>query len=173
MYSHSLANEYWMQVAGPAGVFMILDQQKVTALDPLLDAYAEKLDQFAPTAYPYIQFENQSLEKFQAGQAFDKVFCFNAINHVADLAKAMDVLVDSCRPGGQLIISIDAHNYSLLKKIFRLLPGDILHPHQHDLADYEQLLETRSCRIYNSILYKKAFIFNYYILVATKAVNPS
>ncbi len=151
---------------GPAGIFMIFEQQKVDALDPLLEQYEEKLEHFDPQDYSGIQFYAQSLESFDPGEQYDKVFCLNAINHVSDLELCFDKLVNFVKPGGRFIVSIDAHNYWGFKKIFRCLPGDILHPHQFDLKEYQDMLLKRKCEIQRTILYKKEFFFNYYIIVA-------
>lgn len=152
---------------GPAGIFMVLDQAKTEALDPLLDEYENILPHFKKSNYPSVTFLCQSLEAFVPTKKYDFVFCLNAINHVADLNLCFDKLVAMTQ--GTLIVSIDAHNYSLLKKIFRLIPGDILHPHQYDLAEYQNMLKSRGCTIEQTLLYKQEHIFNYYILVAHKA----
>ncbi len=154
---------------GPAGIFMIFKNQEVDALDPLLDEYAAKLPHFRKENYPNVQFFSQPLESFSDKKdVYDTVFCLNAINHVADLQLAFDVLVDATKAGGTLVVSIDAHNYSFLKTIFQALPGDVLHPHQFDLAEYSAMLTSRGCRIERTLLKKSEFIFNYYVLVATK-----
>jgi 2-polyprenyl-3-methyl-5-hydroxy-6-metoxy-1,4-benzoquinol methylase len=154
---------------GPAGIFMIFKNQSVDALDPLLDGYEAKLPHFKRENYPNVQFFSQPLESFSDKKAvYDTVFCLNAINHVADLQQAFDVLVDATKSGGTLVVSIDAHNYSFLKTIFQALPGDVLHPHQFDLAEYSAMLTSRGCRIERTLLKKSEFIFNYYVLVATK-----
>ena len=153
---------------GPAGIFMIFKKQKVDALDPLLDGYEASLPHFKKSFYPNVQFFSQPLESFDKQNVYDAVFCLNAINHVADLAKCFDVLVAAAKVGGKLIVSIDAHNFPALKHIFQALPGDVLHPHQYDLAEYSAMLTERGCTIEKTILKKKEFIFNYYVLVATK-----
>jgi 2-polyprenyl-3-methyl-5-hydroxy-6-metoxy-1,4-benzoquinol methylase len=154
---------------GPAGIFMIFKNQELDALDPLLDEYEAKLPHFRRENYPNVQFFSQPLESFSDKKGvYDTVFCLNAINHVADLQRAFDVLVDATKSGGTLVVSIDAHNYSFLKTIFQALPGDILHPHQFDLAEYSDMLTSRGCRIERTLLKKSEFIFNYYVLVATK-----
>ena len=153
---------------GPAGIFMIFKNQKVDALDPLLDEYEATLPHFKKSLYPNVQFYSQSLESFKKQNTYDAVFCLNAINHVADLSRCFDILVASAKKGGKLIVSIDAHNFPMLKHIFQALPGDILHPHQYDLAEYQSMLTERGCTIDNVILKKHEFIFNYYVLVATK-----
>ena len=153
---------------GPAGIFTILSQYNVTAIDPLLDSYEQQLTHFEIAEYPWVDFIKSPLESFERANTFDIIFCLNAINHVADIDLAMDQLIKLLRPGGTLVLSIDAHNYWWLKSIFRLLPGDILHPHQYDLEDYKLMLEKRNCEINTSYLQKKEWIFNYYVLVATK-----
>ena len=153
---------------GPAGIFMIFKTQNVDALDPLLNDYEAKLPHFKKSLYPNVHFYNQSLESFDRKNEYDAVFCLNAINHVADLDKSFDILVDSVKPGGHLVVSIDAHNFSLFKKVFQAIPGDILHPHQFDLAEYTDMLTSRGCVLEKTILKKKEFIFNYYILALKK-----
>lgn len=151
---------------GPAGIFMAFKDQKVDALDPLLDQYNEKLHHFKKEDYPQVKFFSEPLETFQPEATYDQVFCLNAINHVADLALCFDHLVRFTKPQGTLVVSIDAHNYWGFKNIFRLLPGDILHPHQYDLKEYKAMLTQRNCTVERCTLYKKEFFFNYYILVA-------
>lgn len=153
---------------GPAGIFTVLKNQQVDAVDPLLGQYEAKLEHFQKRNYPNISFFSQSLEDFQTTKTYDKVFCLNAINHVADLNLCLDKLVNLTRSGGQLIISIDSHNHQLFKHIFRFIPGDILHPHQYDLKEYKQMLVSRGVRISNVVLYKKKYFFNYYVLVCLK-----
>lgn len=153
---------------GPAGIFMIFKNQAVDALDPLLDQYEATLPHFKKNDYPNVNFLSQPLEDFNEKGKYDAVFCLNAINHVADLQKSFDILVNSVKKDGHLVVSIDAHNYSFLKKIFQALPGDILHPHQFDLKEYTEMLTSRGCTIEKTLLYKPEFIFNYYILVCKK-----
>jgi hypothetical protein len=79
-----------------------------------------------------------------------------------------DKLVDFTEDGGTMIVSIDAHNFTFFKKIFRVLPGDILHPHQFNLEEYQRMIIDRGCKLEQSILYREDFFFNYYILIFTK-----
>ena len=153
---------------GPAGLFIILKDNKVDALDPLLEAYERKLDHFSMEQYPSVRFFNQSLESFEAPQQYDTVFCLNAINHVADLKSCFYQLNKLTKPGGRLILSVDAHNYPILKKIFQTLPGDILHPHQYNLGEYQDMLENSGFEVDSSLLVKRELIFNYYVCIAHK-----
>ena len=153
---------------GPAGIFTILDVQKVDAIDPLMDQYDQKLDHFQKEKYPNVSFFSESLETFEPAKQYDKVFCLNAINHVEDLKTCFGKLIQFTKPKGELIVSIDAHNFQLFKHVFRLLPGDILHPHQYDLNEYKRMLTDRNIQITNEVLYKKQFLFNYYVLVCFK-----
>lgn len=150
---------------GPAGVFIGLPSQKVVAVDPLLSQYAEKIPHFDAAKYPWTSFHSQPFETFESSEKFDTIFCLNAVNHVSDLALCFDKLVELTKPKGTLVVSIDAHNHSFFKHLFRLLPGDILHPHQFDLAEYEKMLTDRNCEILRSELIKSEFFFDYYALV--------
>lgn len=156
---------------GPAGIFTILDHCKaVDALDPLLERYERDLPHFRRTDYPFVRFYSLPLEGFEPELPYDLVFCLNAINHVEDLSDCFDRLVACTRPGGSLILTVDAHNYGWLKRIFRAFPGDILHPHQYDLPEYEAMLTRRGFRIVRRELLKKERIFSYFALVAVRTV---
>lgn len=154
---------------GPAGIFMILEEQHVDALDPLLDQYEKSLPHFRRGDYPQVRFVDAPLESFFPDDNYDFVFCLNAINHVADLPRCLDRLAALTRPGGSLALSVDAHNHALLKHLFRLAPADILHPHQHDLSEYRDMLGDRGFQVTDAILIKKEAIFNYHLLLARKA----
>ncbi|MBK7873578.1 MAG: methyltransferase domain-containing protein [Saprospiraceae bacterium] len=152
---------------GPAGIFIILNEYSVDAIDPLLDYY-ERLPHFNKRDYPNVQFYNKSLERVDNQGYYNIIFCLNAINHVADLSKSLDNLVGMLASNGRLIISIDVHKNNFLKHIFRLIPGDILHPHQHGVADYLQMLEQRGCKIEKTICLKQGRIFDYYAIIIKK-----
>ncbi len=154
---------------GPAGIFMILAGDPLMAVDPLLKEYQDQLDHFDPASYPKVQFTTDSLEEFQPDQLFDIIFCCNVINHVADLTLSLDRICSWLKPGGILILSVDVHNYNALKQIFRWIPGDILHPHQHDLEDYQSMLRERGFSIEKTTQLKSGNIFDYYLI---KAISP-
>jgi 2-polyprenyl-3-methyl-5-hydroxy-6-metoxy-1,4-benzoquinol methylase len=152
---------------GPAGIFMVLEGNHVTAVDPLLHKYAE-LPHFNSANYPWVNFLNQPLETLEQKETFDIIFCMNAINHVNDIERCYDRLVAALKPGGVMVISVDCHRSNVLKKIFQLLPGDLLHPVQLNLAEYNQKLTKRGMQILNDILYKREPIFDYFITIAVK-----
>lgn len=152
---------------GPAGIFMVLKGNHVTAVDPLLHKYAE-LPHFNASNYPWVDFLNQPLETLVHEEAFDIIFCMNAINHVNQIEICYDRLVAALKPGGILVISVDCHRSNFLKKIFQLLPGDMLHPIQLNLAEYNQKLTKRGMQVLNDILYKREPIFDYFITIAVK-----
>lgn len=112
---------------GPAGIFLILDQNEVIAFDPLLSKYKD-LSAFRPDDVPWVHFEETLLEEFSA-PLFDEIYCTNAINHVRDLKAGLQKLLDLLKPGGTLIVSTDCHKFGLFKFLFRLTQWDVLHPH--------------------------------------------
>jgi len=152
---------------GPAGIFMVLEDNHVTAVDPLLHKYAE-LPHFNASNYPWVNFLNQPLETLEQKETFDIIFCMNAINHVNDIERCYDRLVAALKPGGVMVISVDCHRSNILKKIFQLLPGDMLHPVQLNLAEYNQKLTKRGIQVLHEVLYKRELIFDYFISVAVK-----
>lgn len=149
-----LANQQW--------------QKQLTAVDPLLDEYATTIPFFNKQDYSGTYFIAQSMEDFYSFEKFNLVFCMNAINHVHSMDKAFDVVVGSAQQNSNIVVSIDAHNFSFFKFLFRLIPGDILHPHQYDLKEYCRFLESRNCVIEKAICIKQEFFFNHYVLVARK-----
>ncbi|GAB5552454.1 MAG: hypothetical protein Sapg2KO_20450 [Saprospiraceae bacterium] len=151
---------------GPAGIFMALPYCKVWATDPLMDHYQQKIPHFQTVDYPWTTFQNETLEDLNKVAEFDIIFCLNVINHVNDIKRAMDALVQAAKPGATFVLSIDAHRYPWLKTIFQTLPGDVLHPHQYALEDYRVMLEKRHCQIVQSLCLKPGRIFDYWILVA-------
>jgi hypothetical protein len=66
------------------------------------------------------------------------------------------------------VVSIDAHNHGFFKYLFRILPGDILHPCQYDLKDYTRFLEENGLTVIKTEKLKSAFFFDYYVQVAEK-----
>lgn len=153
---------------GPAGMFIALPKQKVTAIDPLLDSYASNIDHFEKSDYPGVDFQSIGLEEYRTAEKFDLVCCLNVINHVRNIDLAMDNLWDAVKPGAYFLLSIDGHNYSGFKKLFRALPGDLLHPQQYDLAEYEKLVTDRGGEILKTVLLKEEFFFNHYLVLGRK-----
>lgn len=153
---------------GPAGIYMILNENELDAVDPLLNHYEEALDHFQSIDYQNVSFYPEKFEDFEIQKKYDLVFCLNAINHVANLEACFEKLHQAVKPNGSLILSIDTHNFSFLKFLFRLLPGDILHPHQYDLKEYKTMLTHLGFEIQKTQLLKKEFIFDYYILIGIK-----
>ena len=151
---------------GPAGIFIVLEEKEVTAVDPLIDNYESNLKHFKKGNYPYVSFVSKAFENFDSKQTFDVVFCLNAINHFKDFDYSLKKLQGLLKKEGVLILSIDVHRFSLLKYIFRLIPGDMLHPHQHTRNDYLQMLKslTKMDVVRREVL-EKGNIFNYEVLV--------
>ena len=152
---------------GPAGIFMSLEGCRVEAIDPLLDRYSS-LPHYQPEIYPWTRFRKLPIEDLSETEKYDVIFCMNAINHVRDIELCYDKLVAALKPNGYLVISTDAHRFGLLKKIFQLLPGDMLHPVQLDIREYEAFLTNRKLTIIQTLLSKRESIFDYYITIARK-----
>jgi len=134
----------------------------------LLDDYESQLPFFNKSDYPNCTFVKSGIENFTTQNPFDVVFCMNAINHVYDIEKSYDVINKCCRENGIVVMSIDAHNFAFFKLLFRIVPGDALHPHQYDLDEYISFLSKRKFHVSQSILIRKNFFFDHYVLVAVK-----
>ncbi len=153
---------------GPAGIFTVFRKAIVDAIDPLIDEYEQKVPHFKKQSYPYVTFYASPIETFEFVATYDFVFCINAVNHVENIFLCLDRLIAAISPGGTLILSVDTHNYFILKKFFQLVPGDILHPHQYNLVEYHAMLKNRGCTILQTHLLRKQCIFDYHIIMATK-----
>jgi 2-polyprenyl-6-hydroxyphenyl methylase/3-demethylubiquinone-9 3-methyltransferase len=150
---------------GPAGVFMVLENNEVWAVDPLIDRYEESLKHFRRSDYPWVRFEPGRMEQLGRTAHFETVFCLNAINHVADWEGALRNLANAVQPGGLLVLSVDVHRFKWLKRLFRLLPGDVLHPQQHDLNDYKRWFDRLGWAPLRVVRVKREPVFDYYALV--------
>jgi 2-polyprenyl-3-methyl-5-hydroxy-6-metoxy-1,4-benzoquinol methylase len=150
---------------GPAGIFTILSNQSVDAIDPLISQYEAKLPHFSRHDYPNVQFIASSIESFESNKAYDFVCCLNVINHVANMEKSLAVLANALHPEGTLLLSVDAHHFPWLKHFFRAIPGDILHPHQHALSDYVHFVEKSGLAVLRQVQIKRDGLFTYHLLV--------
>ncbi len=148
---------------GPAGIFIALEHSDVTAVDPLLNSY-QSFSHFRQNQFQHVRFVSSSLETFDANHAFDYVFCLNVINHVRDLRAVAQVLAQAVRTHGTVVVSVDAHRHRWLKPIFQVIPGDILHPHQHDLEAYIALFEKVGLQLVDKLLFKQELLFDYWVL---------
>jgi SAM-dependent methyltransferase len=157
---------------GPAGIFTVLNQAKVSALDPLVDTYENDLEIFEKNQFKNVDFVCADFESHDfSGGEFATVFCINAVNHFIHLEKSMSKLYEITKDGGMLILSVDAHNFSFFKYLFRLIPLDILHPHQYDLKEYKSMLAIQGFSIEKTYLHRKSFFFDYWIIKAVKPVT--
>ncbi len=154
---------------GPAGINMALDGHRVVAIDPLLDRYRSGLSHFNQLQVEGVEYRCTGLENFEYGERFDGICCLNVINHVDDLNAALDSLWVNLKPRGWLLLGIDAHKSGLLKALFRAVPGDALHPHQHSAAEYRAMLESRGWLIEDERVYQPGRIFDYVLFRARKS----
>ncbi len=155
---------------GPAGMFIALHKSyQVTALDPLLDRYETEVPHFSKQDYPQVNFHALPIELLEGSENYEVVCCMNVINHVVNIQQSMDTLVRVLQKGGLFLLTIDAHNYAFFKHLFRTIPGDMLHPHQYDLKEYERMMTSRGVQLEASILIKEEFFFDHYLLVGRKA----
>ncbi len=153
---------------GPAGIFMSFPENPVTAVDPLIESYEADLDVFSKNKYPNVQFIQSGIESFKCNKPYDIVFCMNAINHVKDIKAGFKTLADCCKKGGTVVITIDAHTSNFMKGIFRIGPGDILHPHQYDKKEYCAFLTDNGFKVVKEVTIEKGKVFDYYMIVAEK-----
>lgn len=154
--------------AGPAGIFTVLHGQEIDAIDPLMDQYETLLPHFSQSSYPQVKFFPIKIETWQTHKRYDFIFCMNALNHVEDINTSFQNLYEHLAPKGRLILTIDAHRSTLVKQVFRTIPGDLLHPHQLTLDDYLYFFYCRNMQVHAPTLLKPGTIFNHYLIEAQK-----
>ena len=152
---------------GPAGVFTILNESQVIAVDSLLNNY-NQLTQFNKEDYPNVRFISSRIEEYLNTAGFDIIFCVNAINHVEDIDLALSMLNKNLKAEGSMVLTTDVHRSNFLKKLFQLFPGDILHPHQYNRADYEKMLKEHNFVMDKIITLKSGTIFDYCAFIVSK-----
>lgn len=152
---------------GPAGIQMVLHECSVYAIDPLIGDYLQ-LEHFKPEMYPWTHFEVSGIESFNAPFRFQNIFCLNVINHVHDIQLAHEKIYNSLQNDGLLVLSIDCHRYRLLMWLLKMIPLDILHPHQYSLRGYETLLHNAGIKVEKQVVLKKGWIFDYWVLIGRK-----
>jgi SAM-dependent methyltransferase len=153
---------------GPSGIYIIFPNNPIVAVDPLLEGYKANLEVFDPSWYSNVKFVTSSIEEFTTQSKFQYVFCMNAINHVSDIGLGFKQLASFCLPNGKVIVTIDAHNNAFMKAIFRIGPGDVLHPHQYDKQEYINFLTQNGLSVVAEVCLKREPIFSHYLLVAEK-----
>ncbi|HAQ39321.1 MAG TPA: hypothetical protein DCX89_03485 [Saprospirales bacterium] len=155
---------------GPFGLALVHEAIKkpLIAIDPLIGEYEKALPHFDKRDYSCTTFIESMMEQYESDHLFDFVFCLNAINHVENIDFSFKKLSKLSATGATLVLGVDAHNFSFFKYLFRWIPGDILHPHQYDLGEYERMLEGCGFKIESRHMIKKEFIFSYRVLVARR-----
>ncbi len=155
--------------SGPAGIFLNLQHHRVVAIDPLMEYYLQEIKLFNPSDFSHVQFQQKSLEQLNVIEKFDIIFCMNAINHVQEISTSLHNLFSALKKGGLMVLSVDAHRFSLPKSILKLLPLDILHPHQYSAEDYLELIK-KNCTLSEPKIkvIKTGNLFNHLLIVANK-----
>ncbi|MEM6398527.1 MAG: class I SAM-dependent methyltransferase [Bacteroidota bacterium] len=149
---------------GPAGIFTLLHgEQQIIAIDPLIDRYESDLPHFDRSMYPDVHFESGMMESHESDEPYDVIYAFNTINHVSDWKAALKNLDNLLKPGGELLISSDVHRSPFLRVIFHLLPGDILHPHQHERKHYLDAFKQLGWKVEKEERIKREVIFDYIV----------
>ncbi len=154
---------------GPAGIFLNLENHRVDAMDPLVEKYLGGLRLIERPDFPRVNFIPQQLENFPAPEKYDFIFCMNCINHVKDMEVSLKNLSTSLKHQGFLVVTVDAHNYNIVKSLLQMIPADILHPCQLRLQDYaEAITKTLKTKNLKRSLLKQGILFNHYLMVAQK-----
>lgn len=131
---------------GPSGIFLIFaDKKNLTCLDPIMKEYKKRFPNLKNIKG---KLKSEPIETF-AEKNFDIIFGFNSIDHVKNISAALKNLRKIISKEGDLIITVNVHNYPIyqviLKKFNRIL--DSLHPHQYTKKQYQNLLENNGFKV--------------------------
>lgn len=148
---------------GPAGIFTIFAEAETVGVDPLIESYVED-GILVKEDYPRVKFISKAYEDYQPTIKYRTVFCLNAINHFKDIDFSFKHLREMTEINGTIFLSIDAHKYRFLKRVFAFLQFDILHPHQYTLEEYEEFLRVNRLEVVNKHLKEKHSMFDYWVL---------
>ena len=87
----------------------------------------------------------------------------------SSIQKAVKNIHSLANSATKIMISIDCHKSTFWQKIFAMIPGDILHPHQFDLEEYKNHLTSRGLTIISEKKLKSEFFFDHWMLIAKKS----
>ena len=94
-------------------------------------------------------------------QDFKWIYCLNAINHVRDWEYALDKLTTWANADTRLLLTSDVHRRHYMWRLFRWLPGDLLHPQQHLPLHYRAALQQRGWEVEQEVELRRERIFSY------------
>jgi len=155
---------------GPAGIYMVLSDSEVIAIDPLINSYKKNISHYIPTNYPWVRFHSVRWEDFQSTTKANTIFCINAINHFTNINISLSVMNANLKSGGYSIITIDAHKRNWTKYLFSIIPADALHPHQYTRSQYISAIK-ETCPDWKLVHEKsidEGLIFNYDLIIFQK-----
>jgi len=154
---------------GPAGMFILLNESNVTALDPLLDKYDQTLASFNKSDYPHTRFISRLVEEYSPTQKYDFIFAINMLDHVNNLTQTAMVLHSALKAeDGQLIVLVDSHRSRLLKLLMKIIPVNPLHPNSLSLEDYLKIFQNHNLTCTRQLIFAKKLFFDYQLLVFRK-----
>ena len=136
---------------GPAGMFMLFENNKTVAFDPLIDVYETDLPHFKKNMYPYVHFVNAGLEDFTSTEKFDILFCMNAINHVHDIEKSFAEFLEKQGIKTKIIT-----NNIYAKEANELYP-------KIDSSPLMNIIKQRKQKVKNGVTFKETFKRKFHI----------
>lgn len=154
--------------SGPAGAFIILPKENLTILDPLLSVYRRKYSNLMEPFVSQVQAICLPLEEWNPSEHYDHIFCFNVINHTARLELCIDTLIKAMNSGARLYLSVDCHRFRVLNWLFRLLPGDLLHPQQLSVQAYLERFCNAGLKLLHTECIRREPIFDYQLFIFEK-----
>src|SRR5690606_10314161 len=126
------------------------------------------LPHFQAGKYPKTRSLSQPFAVSGFRKSFDVCLCLHVINHVGNLEFFVRKLYSTLRPGGRMLLSTDVHNFLIFKKLFQIIPGDILHPQQFSLDDYLEFFRVAGFKIEKTTFLKHSFFFDYWAIELKK-----
>jgi 2-polyprenyl-3-methyl-5-hydroxy-6-metoxy-1,4-benzoquinol methylase len=117
-----------------------LGARSITAIDQSELAVASAREVVG--SLPGVAVRRESIYDIEEREAFDLCFCLGVIHHLEHPRRALERLVESLRPGGQLVVWLYGYEgnalfvriFQLLHPLLRRMPPRLLHGLAHLLA---------------------------------------
>jgi SAM-dependent methyltransferase len=125
---------------GPSGILLAIDSGELYGLDSLMDYYLR--------SFPHLLTRNISwikgrIENFAHPEKFDLVFMMNTLDHTFNPEQAIHSIKHILRAGGYVVVTVNCHNYKVLKWYFEIFNRfvDAYHPFQYTARDIKKLFK--------------------------------
>jgi SAM-dependent methyltransferase len=115
--------EKYLEVGGGGYPFSyILKGNDCIVIDPFEEPLYDKFS---------FKFQKVKIENFRKKEQFDKIFCFNVLDHVDDIERTLSVCSKLCKKQGFFIVALNTYNSRFYQSFFQRFNRFLDKPHPH------------------------------------------